>query len=100
MNNNGSRPDPLVDFEPWRAGEDHDAFVRRAIEYEAKHGVWPPDPLLDEVAEMRRRVLARHGNDYQKVLEWYVELGQQRGTQNGAAENGAKQGGVAGVNLP
>jgi hypothetical protein len=99
MNSNESQPDRLVDFEPWRAGEDHDAFVQRAIEYEAKHGVWPPDPLLDEVAEMRRRVLARHGNDYQKVLERYVELGKQRTTQNGA-ENGAKQSGIAGVSGP
>jgi hypothetical protein len=100
MSNNGSQPDPSVDFEPWRAGEDHDAFVQRAIEYEAKHGVWPPDPLLDEVAEMRRRVLARHADDYQKVLEWYVELGKQRAVRNGAEENGAKQGGAASVSRP
>ncbi|HEX6371247.1 MAG TPA: hypothetical protein VF006_20180 [Longimicrobium sp.] len=100
MNNNGSQPDPLVDFEPWREGEDHDAFVERAREHYARTGEWPPDPLLDEVAEMRRRVLARHGNDYQKVLEWYVELGKQRAAQNGAAEDGANQGGVAGVSRP
>jgi hypothetical protein len=34
---------------------------------------------------MRRRVLAEHGNDYQKVLEWYVELGKQRVEQNGGS---------------
>ena len=100
MNNNESQTDPLVDFEPWKAGEDHDAFVERAREYHARTGEWPPDPLLDEVAEMRRRVLAEHGNDYQKVLEWYVELGKQRAAQNGASANGAKQGGVSGASGP
>jgi hypothetical protein len=63
---------------------------RRAREHHARTGEWPPDPLLDEVAEMRRRVLAEHGNDYQKVLEWYVELGKQRAAQNGSSANGAK----------
>lgn len=91
---------PRVEFEPWKVGEDHDAFVARAREYHARTGEWPPDPLLDEVAEMRRRVLARHGNDYQKVLEWYVELGKQRAAQNGTSTNGAKQSGGAGVSRP
>lgn len=35
---------------------------------------WPVDPLLDEVDEARRRIMARHGNDWRKVLEAYVEL--------------------------
>ena len=100
MNNNGSQPVPLVDFEPWREGEDHDAFVERAREYHARTGEWPPDPLLDEVAEMRRRVLARHGNDYQKVMEWYVELGRERAARDDAAKDGATQDGVAGVSRP
>lgn len=35
--------------------------------------VWPPDPLLDEVEEARRRILAEHGGDYRKVFEFYME---------------------------
>jgi hypothetical protein len=80
-----------------KALEEYDEFVQRAIEFEAENGFWPPDPLLDEVAEMRRRVLAEHGNDYQKVLEWYVELGKQRAAQNGNSANGAKHNGVGSV---
>jgi hypothetical protein len=38
---------------------------------------WPPDPLLDEVDEMRRRIMAENGNDWRKVLRWHVE--QDRG---------------------
>jgi hypothetical protein len=97
MNGNESTPGALADFEPWREGEDPDAFVERAREHHARTGEWPPDPLLDEVAEMRRRVLAEHGNDYQKVLEWYVQLGKERSGQNGASANGAKQNGTGGV---
>jgi hypothetical protein len=95
MNNDESQPDPLDDFEPWKAGESHDAFVQRAIAFEAKYGIWPPDPLLDEVAEMRRRVLAEHGNDYQNMLEWYVELGKQRVAHNGGSANGVASHSVA-----
>lgn len=62
-------------------------FIERAREQHARTGEWPPDPLLDEVAEMRRRVLAEHGNDYQKMLDWYVHRGKQHAAQNG---NGAK----------
>ncbi|HEU0302471.1 MAG TPA: hypothetical protein VFR37_23630 [Longimicrobium sp.] len=35
------------------------------------------DPLLEEVDEMRRRIMAEHDDDYRKVLQWYVELGRQ-----------------------
>lgn len=31
------------------------------------------DPLLDEVDEMRLRLLAEHGGDYRKVWESYLE---------------------------
>jgi hypothetical protein len=34
---------------------------------------WPPDPLLDEVDEARRRIMAEHGNDYRRVLAYYVD---------------------------
>ena len=62
-------------------------FVREYIERARRHheetGEWLPDPLLDEVAEMRRRIMARHDNDYRKVLRWYVELGRQHARNGG-----------------
>lgn len=39
---------------------------------------WPVDPLLEEVYEARRKIMARHGNDWRKVLAWYGELDEQR----------------------
>lgn len=35
------------------------------------------DPILEEVDEMRRRIMAEHGNDWQKVLDHYVEVGKK-----------------------
>jgi hypothetical protein len=35
------------------------------------------DPILEEVDEMRRRIMAEHGNDWRKVLDHYVEVGRQ-----------------------
>jgi hypothetical protein len=69
MNSNKPGSGPQVDFEPWKAGEDHDAFVARAREHHALTGEWPPDPLLDEVAEMRRRVAAEDGYGLRKFRE-------------------------------
>src|SRR5688500_4299370 len=75
-------------------------FIERAREHHARTGEWPPDPLLDEVYEMRRRVLAEHGGDYRKLWASYVELGKQRAAQNGVSAECAEQGGVAGVSRP
>jgi ribosomal 50S subunit-associated protein YjgA (DUF615 family) len=36
------------------------------------------DPLLEEVDEMRRRIMARHDNDWRKVLAYYLEADRQR----------------------
>lgn len=58
-------------------------FIEAARQHHARTGEWPPDPLLDEVAEMRRQILAEHDNDYNKVLDWYVELGKERASRNG-----------------
>lgn len=55
------------------ARESRDQIGRARQHYE-QHGVWPPDPLLDEVYEVRRQIMAEHGNDWRKVLEHYVEL--------------------------
>lgn len=57
-------------------------FIEAAREYHARTGEWPPDPLLDEIDEVRRRIMAEHGNDYRKVLQWYVEVGQQYAREN------------------
>jgi hypothetical protein len=54
-----------------------DEYVERAQQYHAEHGVWPPDPLLDEVDDMRRQIMAEHGNDWRKVLNYYVEIGKK-----------------------
>ena len=56
---------------------EYDEYVERARQYHAEHGVWPPDPLLDEVEEARREIMAEHGNDWRKFLEYYVELDRQ-----------------------
>lgn len=40
---------------------------------------WPPDPLLDEIEEARMRILAEHGGDYRKLLEFYMESQKQFG---------------------
>jgi hypothetical protein len=91
MTNNESQPVALDDFEPWKAGESHDEFVQRALEHHARTGEWPPDPLLDEVAEMRRNVLAEHGNDYRKLWAWYVEQDQQAAEREAAVSTAEKQ---------
>jgi hypothetical protein len=35
------------------------------------------DAMLDEIDEARREIMAEHGNDWRKVLEYYVELGKK-----------------------
>lgn len=56
---------------------EHREYVERATQYHAQHGVWPPDPLLDEVDDMRRRIMAAHGIDWKKGLDHYVEVGKK-----------------------
>jgi hypothetical protein len=72
--NEASRPDPSADsFNLREAREEYDAYVQRAREHHARTGEWPPDPLLDEVADMRRQIMAEHDNDWRKVLRWHIE---------------------------
>lgn len=33
-----------------------------------------PDPLIDEVREVRRRISERFGNDPRRLVEHYIEL--------------------------
>jgi hypothetical protein len=91
MNNNESQPDPLDGFEAWREGESHDSFVARALEHHARTGEWPPDPLLDEVAEMRRSVLAEYGGDYRKLWASYVELDREAAEQEAESPSAEKR---------
>ncbi|WP_420127697.1 hypothetical protein [Longimicrobium sp.] len=53
-------------------------FIDRAREQHARTGEWPPDPLLDEIDEMRRRVQAEHGDDPWKLLKWYNQAGDRK----------------------
>jgi hypothetical protein len=85
------QPDPQDEFDLRKAREWYDAFVQRALEHHARTGEWPPDPLLDEVAEMRRAVLAEHGNDYRKLWAWYVEQDQQAAEHEARVNGAGKQ---------
>lgn len=60
-----------------------DEYVERARQYHALHGVWPPDPILDEVADMRRQIMAEHGDDWRKVLQWHVDQDRLHKERNG-----------------
>ena len=75
-----------------------DDHIERARRYHEQHGVWPPDPLLDEVDEMRRRIMAENGNDWRKVLQWHLEQDKQHRRHNGHAVEGADK--PAGASRP
>ena len=72
-------------------------YIEAARQYHAQTGEWPPDPLLDEVAEMRRKVMAEHGNDWRKLLRWYIEQDKLNAEQNPNAESGERRDTSAGV---
>ena len=69
-------------------------FIERAREHHARTGQWPPDPLLDELEEQRRRVEAEHGNDPRKVLEWHIHAGKRHIPRNGGAFSAASSAGA------
>jgi hypothetical protein len=71
-------PRPPLSDEMKRTLKSVGDFIERAREHHARTGEWPPDPLLDEIDEMRRRVQAEHGNDPWKLLEWYNQAGSQQ----------------------
>lgn len=72
-------------------------YVQRAREHHARTGEWPPDPLLDEVDEMRRQIMAEHGNDWRKVVRWHVEQDKLFREQNPNARYAEKRSSSAGV---
>lgn len=49
------------------------------------------DPLLEEVEEMRRKIMSEHDNDWQKVLAWYLELDEQRRQREAGAQRSDPQ---------
>jgi hypothetical protein len=96
--NEVSRPDSSPDeFDLHKARVEYDAYVQHAREHHARTGEWPPDPLLDEVDEMRRQIMAEHGNDWRKVLKWHLEQDRLFVQQNPNAKFAEKRGASAGV---
>jgi hypothetical protein len=71
--------------------------IERARQHHARTGEWPPDPLLDEVAEMRRKIMAEHDNDWRKVLRWHVEQDKLFVQQNPNARFASKRNQATGV---
>lgn len=65
---------PLSD-EMRRTLESVGDFIEHAREHHARTGKWPPDPLLDEIDEIRRRIQAECGNDPWKLLAYYNQAG-------------------------
>lgn len=59
--------------------------VREQIEADRRHyaetGEWPPNAVLDEVAEMRRRAWGPDGNEHLRRLQSYADKEYAR--QNG-----------------
>ncbi|HLM69437.1 MAG TPA: hypothetical protein VK358_17990 [Longimicrobium sp.] len=53
------------------------------------------DPILEEVDEMRRRIMAKHGNDWRKVLDHYVEVGKQQQNPEAKSESAERGQSVA-----
>ena len=84
------------DFED--AGRHVREYIEWAREHHARTGEWPPDPLLDEVYEMRRQIMAEHGNDWRKVLQWHREQDELFAQQNPNARFVEKRSTSAGVN--
>jgi hypothetical protein len=78
-------PRPPLSDEMKRTLKSVGDFIERAREHHARTGEWPPDPLLDEIHEMRRRVQAEHGNDPWKLLAYYNQAGSRLLEQNGCA---------------
>jgi hypothetical protein len=90
-------PRPVLDDELRRSMKDVREFIEQAREHHARTGEWPPDPLLDEVAEMRRKIMAEHGNDWRKVLQWHREQDEIFVRNNPDADYAEKRGASAGV---
>ena len=77
------RPVDSVDaYDVHKARKEYDEFVEAALRHHELTGEWPPDPLLDEIDEIRREIMAEHGGDWRKVLRWYVEQDKRFAEQN------------------
>ena len=73
---------PQLSDELRRALKEVGEFIEAAREHHARTGEWPPDPLLDEIDAMRRRVQAENGNDPWRLLAYYNQAGRQPLQQN------------------
>jgi hypothetical protein len=62
-------PRPPLSDEMRRTLKSVGDYIERARQHHARTGEWPPDPLLDEVDEMRRRVAAEDGYGLRKFRE-------------------------------
>jgi hypothetical protein len=99
MNNNEAMtgdgpqmPRPVLDDELRRSMKVVRESIEQAREHHARTGEWPPDPLLDEVDEMRRQIMAEHGNGWRKVLKWHLEQDRLFVQQNRDAKYAEKRG--------
>jgi hypothetical protein len=74
--------------------------IAHAREHHARTGEWPADPVLDEVAEIRREIMAEHGNDWRKVLRWHLEQDRLFVQQNPNARFAEKPARPVGASRP
>jgi|GEM_PF-2684140 len=84
-------PRPPLTEEMRRTLKSVGEFIERAREHHARTGEWPPDPLLDEIDEIRREIMAEHGNDWRKVLQWHAEQDRLFVQQNPNAKFAGKR---------
>ena len=51
----------------------------------------PPDPVIDEIREVRHRISARFGHDPERLVAYYMELQKQYGDRLLDAEQGSTE---------
>lgn len=51
----------------------------------------PPDPVIDEIREVRRRISARFDHDPERLVAYYMELQKQYGDRLLDAEQSSRQ---------
>jgi hypothetical protein len=90
-------PRRTIDEDLSRSFKIIDETIERAREHHARTGEWPPDPLLDEIDEIRREIMAEHDNDWRKVLKWHLEQDKLYAEQNPDAKFAKKRDASAGV---
>ena len=51
----------------------------------------PPDPVIDEIREVRHRISARFDHDPERLVAYYIELQKQYGDRLLDSEHGSRQ---------